>query len=329
MPPLPSGRPKPSPLEEQRVLEQMKGGGNGTITKLPALLQNKSFTRDDSQGLPHFSNSQLGMYLRCGKQYEYRYIKGIKTPPQMKLGSGKAIHNVFETNSKVKMTSGDDMPIADMLDHAATEHDKQMQDVEDETPKTIAKDKDASISIAGHYRRIYAPAITPLAAEWGFTIELDDDELGTDYLPVIGFVDASSVLPDPRKGPTEGQPIIAMEDYKKTWQRKGQLEVDVNTQLTLYDYAFNLKTGRLPDVIGLRQLGVGGPRSQKPGPFAELVLRSPAQMAPEVRGNRHKRVLNQMKAAQRAIRQGVFIPTDDPKTCSWCGYREDCQDKVV
>ena len=96
-----------------------------------------------------------------------------------------------------------------------------MSDVEDATKKEIGKDKDASVSIAGHYRRTDAPAIQPLAVEMGFSIPLEPDEEQSDYLPVIGFVDSYAVVPDSRPGPTKGQPIIALEDYKKSGKRNG------------------------------------------------------------------------------------------------------------
>ena len=298
--------------------------GNSSLI-LPALERNQSHKQE---GEAHFSYSQLNMYNRCGQQYKYRYDDGLIQPPNLKMGSGKAIHEALEYNAKHKMRVKEDMPIEQVLDTAATAHDKFMAEVEDLDRKAAGKDKDESQSIVGLYRRQQAPTITPLAAEYEFRIVLEEDETGFDYRPVIGYIDAASELPDPRDGPTKNQRIIAVEDYKKVGQKKSQLEVDISPQLTLYDYVYTLHTeGEVPDVIGLRQLGFNGPRAQSPGPYSIPIYRSPEYHTSEARTNRHKRVLNQLKQAQRAIQAGVFIAVDDPRVCSWCGYRDICQVK--
>lgn len=282
--------------------------------------------REDSGDEPHFSNSQLNMYLRCSKQYEFRYVKGLKVPPSLNMQSGKALHSVLETNSIYKIAKKEDMPIEAILDLTATEHDNAMIDV-DEVKKKIGKDKDDSLAIAGHFRRIEAPRIQPITAEYGFKIILDGDEYESEYLPVIGFIDSISQQPDPRDGPTKGQQVVGMEDYKKVGRRKSQLEVDISTQLTLYDYVYTLNVGQPPDVIGMRLLGNDGPRAQKPGPYAQLMPRSQKYMERQARKHRQDRIIDQIKRVQRAIKQAVFIPTDDASNCSWCGYRDICQDK--
>jgi len=282
-------------------------------------------------GKPHFSVSQLKTFLRCPKQYEFKYVQGLRVPPSLLLNSGKAIHATLEGNSKHKMSKKVDMDIDDMRDLQAAEHDRYTADVEDATKKEIGQDKDASLSIVGTYRRTQAPYITPIAVEYGFSVEIPealDDGLGP-LRPVIGFIDSFAQVPDTRPGPTKGQGVIALEDYKKVRKRKSQLEVDIDPQLTMYDYVYNLHTeGELTDVIGFRQLGYNGPRAQQPGPFSEPLYRSNELLEPERRRNRWTRVLNQMKNAQRQIEAGRFLPVDDPRTCSWCDYKAICQDKV-
>jgi hypothetical protein len=286
---------------------------------------------ESTREAPHFSFSQLSTFFRCPKQYEYAYIHKLRRPPELPLASGKAIHETLEHNAKYKMRTKEDMPLDSMLDLAATAHDKHFADVEGSTKAAIGIDKDENIAIAGLYRRTQAPHITPIATERQFLIELPDDEAASDYLPVLGFIDTFQQQPDPREGPTKGQPIIALEDYKrikKGGRRRGQLEVDLSPQLTLYDYVYNLHTeGLTTDVVGYRQLGYNGPRAQEPGPYASPIYRNAASLAPEARENRWRRVLNQMKQVQRIIRTGEFVATDNPMTCSWCGYRDICQSK--
>lgn len=319
-----------SPLSPPKTSGSAGSSVNSTKNNqlLPILERNRIEPKGSD---PHFSYSQLNMFNRCPQQYKYRYIDGIKTPPGLPMASGKAIHEAFEFNSKYKMRTEEDMPLSDILDAASTAHDREMQDVEDATKKAKGVDKDENAAITTLYRNRHAPAIEPIAVEYPFRVVLEDDEDGSDYLPVIGYIDSFSQLPDPRQGPTTGRNIIALEDYKrvkKGGRKRGQLEIDISPQLTLYDYVYNLSTGGLTtDVVGYRQLGYNGPRAQEPGPYVTAAYRDAAALTPEARENRWRRVLNQMKRAQRIIRSGEFMATDNPMTCSWCGYKDICQVK--
>jgi CRISPR/Cas system-associated exonuclease Cas4 (RecB family) len=292
--------------------------------ELPALAVNRS-TRETSE--PHFSISQLNMYNRCSEQYRYRYLEGLKIPPNFNMASGSAIHEALEFNGNYKLRTKEDMPIDELLDAAATSHTKFMADVEDLDTKAAGKDKDESLAIVGLYRRTQAPTIQPIAVEYPFTVVLEGDEKVESYLPVIGFVDSYAEIPDPRPY-LRNHSVIALEDYKKVNQKRTQLEVDISPQLTLYDYVYNLQTeGLTTDVVGYRQLGFNGPRANEPGPFSTPLYRNPAEMTDKKRRRRWDRVKNQIKAVQFAIKQEVFIPTDDPRVCSWCGYKDICQVK--
>jgi CRISPR/Cas system-associated exonuclease Cas4 (RecB family) len=289
----------------------------GTMTNV-TLKEKEVNKREDRE--PHFSFSQMNMWMRCGWQYYLRYILGKIDPPSIPLNSGKAIHQSLEYNGLHKLKTKEDMALADLLDIQSDAHDKYMSSLEGANKKDVGEDKDLSASILTVHRRVHAPAITPIAVEHSFRVELPDDEHGP-YLPVIGFIDAISEVPDKRPGPTGGR-IVALEDYKKVSMRKGQRDVDLSPQLTLYDYVYNLETERLTDVVGFRQLGF----TKKEGPYSEPLYRT--HLTEPKRRNRWKRVLNQLKQVQLAIQKGVFIPADDPKVCGWCGYKDICQFKA-
>jgi len=123
-------------------------------------------------------------------------------------------------------------------------------------------------------------------------------------------------------GPTAK--IIVIEDYKWVRQQRSQAEIDTTPQLDIYDLAIHEETGMTLDAIGLRQFGF-----KKEGPFANALYRSRALLTPSMRFMRWERVRQQIRAVQDAIRKGIFIPTDDSKTCSWCPYRQICQFSLV
>jgi len=277
-------------------------------------------TTSDEERKPHFSYSQMNMFQRCPKQYEYRYIKGLKMPPNIAMNSGKAIHEALEYNALHKLRTTEDIPMADLLDISGDSHDKYMGQVEDLDKKAAGTNKDENQGIVTLYRRVQAPHITPIAAEREFRIELPEDDGGI-YKPVIGFIDSLAEVPDVRPGPPGGR-IIALEDYKRVSRKKQQAEVDLSPQLTLYDYVYDTEVGQLPDVIGFRQLGF----LKRDGPYSIPMYRTPQTV--EARRKRHRRVLNQLKGVQKAIKDGNFIPVDNPQICGWCGYKDICQDKA-
>lgn len=268
------------------------------------------------------------MFQRCPRQWQYRYEKGLKRPPTTLMATGTGIHAGLEHNNLHKIDKGVDAPMDELLDVTAEEHDKAFEDVEDAKEGEQAKLKDQNVEIARFYRRVQAPHITPLRAEAAFTLHVPSDDRG-DYLPVIGYIDTSALVPDNREGPTQGQPVKALEDYKRPRQgRKGQQDVDLSIQLTLYDYVYTLLDEQ-PDVIGLRTLGFNGPRSRAiegPGPFTAPVYRSPNRMTPTARSYFHDRAMETLRGVQLLSRTGLFPPTDDPRVCSWCGYNDICQE---
>ena len=60
---------------------------------------------------PHISVSALEMHQRCPKQYEFRYVEGMKIPPGIALIRGKAFHSGVAHNYKQKIESAKDLPL--------------------------------------------------------------------------------------------------------------------------------------------------------------------------------------------------------------------------
>ena len=66
--------------------------------------------------LDHISHSQISMWLRCPRQWEYRYVAGLKIPPSGPLIVGSAYHSALEGNFIQKVSSMVDLPLSDCLD---------------------------------------------------------------------------------------------------------------------------------------------------------------------------------------------------------------------
>ena len=63
----------------------------------------------------HLSATQLNMFLRCPRQYEFRYIKGFKIPPSGAMVQSRVWHETLEANYKQKVQSDKDLPLSDMV----------------------------------------------------------------------------------------------------------------------------------------------------------------------------------------------------------------------
>jgi hypothetical protein len=126
--------------------------------------------------------------------------------------------------------------------------------------------------------------------------------IGTD--PVLGFIDVR----DP----------ISLYDYKFTKRLKTPEEVDTSIQLSVYDLATDFTS---PNMALISLI----PPNTRSEAKVLTTYRSAEQMTPAARRTRAARTIGQIQNTARAIANEIFTPVDDPRVCSWCGYRETCQ----
>lgn len=283
---------------------------------------------------PHLSYSQLGMYLRCSKQYWYRYVLGLKDPPNVSMLIGSGGHAALEWNTKTKIRTGLDAPVEAVIQKASDMMDFHMsrlpasEIVHDAEPGGL---KDKFINATKVFRVRDAPALRPLGAEVEFNLDMNQfQDANAEPLPepiriVNGKIDLvyddyTTLL----AGPTTGR--VGIDDFKYAGRKKSQAEVDLSPQLTLYAGWFKTATGKWPSKLALRQMHPG---TKQDGPDALHLLRDPLLMTGAALTRRLQRLAYQFRMAEKGIREGVFIPVDNPITCSWCGFRTRCQDSLV
>jgi CRISPR/Cas system-associated exonuclease Cas4 (RecB family) len=284
---------------------------------------------------PHFSFSQLNMFLRCSMQYYFRYVLGLKERPNLNLARGSAGHEALELNAKHKMLEKIDQPVEQILDNFSTAFDHELKDFEsgDLAPgEDPGREKDATTEILRYYRLSKrgdgAEAITPKAVELDFTIPIPPTEEHHDEIkPITGKIDIISerrriVIPN-------GRPVLRTEvlDHKFPSRKPSNVEelALLSDQLTTYDLVLT-RAGVPTTDLGFEHFI---PPTKTIGPRVEVTYRPREAMTPERRASRHQRLLYKLRQAARDIRDGRWIPVDDPKTCSWCGYRKICQDSLA
>jgi hypothetical protein len=289
---------------------------------------------DDSERrptTPHLSFSQLAMILRCGAQYRFRYVLGLKERPKVSLSIGKGGHAALEWNTKTKIRTGEDEPEEAVVQKASDMMDFYLREVplsESEVDTAPGATKDKFLAATRVYRRRDAPGITPVGAEVEFNLDMNeyvDEPLPEPIRIVNGKIDL--VYDDTTTTIGDSRLIrVGVEDTKFVMRKRSQADVNLSVQLSVYATVMHKLTGRFPTKLGYRMMHPGTTKD----PADSIVLnRDPALMTPDLLERRMKRVAFQFREAERMIRESIFIPTDDPITCSWCGYRERCQKSLV
>lgn len=261
---------------------------------------------------PHISFSQLSMFLRCSMQYKFRYVFGLKQPPVLRTAVGKGGHSALEYNGRHKMSTGQDLTIPHMLDMASTFIDIETDELEKEEKAGAGEAKDRALSSLRVYQTRDAPSVMPAGVEVEFNLDLNVEN--EEPIRIInGKIDL--VTTD-----------ASVTDYKFVSQARTQAEVDLSPQLTLYGKVFKTLTGKYPKRLGYQMFLPGSTRTP---PDSRAIERDGALMTAVEQEKRYTRIRHQFREVERAIANEHFIAVDDPKVCSWCGYRERCQGTSV
>lgn len=282
---------------------------------------------------PHLSFSQLSMYLRCSFQYRFRYGLGLKERPKVSLSIGKGGHAALEYNAKHKLRTGLDAPTEAVISKASDMMDFYLSEL---PPSEIEKDvepgetKDKFLAATRVYRVRDAEKVVPIGAEVEFNLDMNQYQPEDNPLPepirvVNGKIDL--LYDDIGTKVSHGEAVrVGVEDYKYVTRKKNINEINLSPQLTLYGMVVKQLTGKFPTKLGFRLMHPG---TKQDGPDSLVLTREPEHMTAPALTRRMARLAYQFRKAEEGIRAGIFIPTDDPISCSWCGYRDRCQNSLV
>jgi hypothetical protein len=133
----------------------------------------------------YLSPSSINTYMLCGKQFEFKYVLGEKSPPSIEMLVGSAGHEVFEQYYKDKLKGEDPLDAKLSAEFGITVLEEKA--LEDDIPFT-GKAKDNSIlelkNTVEPYIEYVAPNIMP--EENGIEKEIRYDVAG---IPIMGFID--------------------------------------------------------------------------------------------------------------------------------------------
>jgi len=178
--------------------------------------------------------SDLNLWLRCGKQYEF-YLTHGPIPPGIAARRGSSVHKAADLNHSQKITSKKDLPLNDLREAAWETFQGYIRPgnfflSKDKLGDKIQIIKEAETQTLGAvelYHKEVAPLIEPTMSEQKFEVDIGLP------LPLAGRIDADD------KG-TIVQDLKCMVTKNQHW-------ADRQIQPTVYHLGYQELTGRWPE----------------------------------------------------------------------------------
>ncbi len=241
--------------------------------------------------------TQVQMFWdKCPMQFEFRYIKGLRTPPAAAMYQGTAYHGGLEENAKHKIATGEDLPVGAVEEITAERWDNlctREAPVLDGGQEGGAL-KDQVVALASTYRTEVAPSVLPKQAELALFVEVEDAFPLACRLDLIDIDDID----------------IEHKTSKSAWSDDS---AQGNLQMTAYEYARRRSLGH-----------------ETPGGQFHIAVKTKQPKIQRIEVVKTQEQLDGFERVHRfvsgAIQAGDFPPRTDGWWCSakWCGYWERC-----
>lgn len=177
--------------------------------------------------LPEYHQSAINMFLKCPRQYMFRYMMNLRLPPKSALTMGKAFDAAVTVNFSQKIVSKTDLPVSDVADAFVTAFNKDApQTVWDEDDP--GKLKDQGVAMAKVFHEKAAPKIQPVTVQESFRLETD---AGYALGGTFDIVQEGHVVRDQKTSKAEYSPDAVSQEI----------------QPAVYSFAYEAKHGVRPD----------------------------------------------------------------------------------
>ena len=254
----------------------------------------------------NLSVSRIRMYLRCPRQFEFSYIKGIKVPPSGVLVRGSSFHESLRHNFGTKLVTGEDAPLEDLKDIYSDQFAQRIKEAELREGEKPGNLKDSGIKMVEVYRNERAPDIMPVMFEQKVELTLDGGDL---FVGVIDLVDNAKVI----------------RDFKSATKKPNDKDVHKDVQLTAYGWCYyNLTaqdgTPQLPAGYAL-EYAVHNHTAEKKGSKPRVLVQPTERTV-----NAINDFTEDVAAVRIGINAGAFPRNTNGWHCSpeYCGYWNQC-----
>jgi len=248
--------------------------------------------------LEHISISQIKTFSRCELQWYYRYIKGMKIPPNGNMICGSAAHIGFEKIYTQKMIE-DKYNLSECLD--ATAEYVDYSDVKEEIDwgeQSKSDTKDVAVGLIKCYSQLRIPDRIKQKNIEGVEIKLNATFTRSEKEKIKIKLRPDLILAD------------GVDDCKTIKRTPSKVEVADRLQTDLYKIALKKKKSNIHYLI------------KKKEPTAIVIP------CPDIDNFTIRIVQDIMfkvfRGIKGSIRSGDFIPTGltHPWACGMCGYAD-------
>jgi putative RecB family exonuclease len=244
-----------------------------------------------------FSHSQYEAFKACGRAYEFKYVKNLRTPPSPAMARGTAIHAGVET-ALIAKKEGRESSLDAMLALVSDSFDKAKEDITEWGDEDPGKLKDTAVSLYRVFHAAALPKMNPIEIEEPFVVKVGS----VTVRGIIDLVDHEKENPgDPGK--------IVVADLKTSAAKWSQNEVDKDTQLSLYTAVKGQINARIDNLVS----------TKTPAYHRLSTVRGPAD---------HRNLTEDYEQTVDLIKKGVFPMTSmDSWKCTpkWCPYWGNCR----
>lgn len=172
------------------------------------------------------SVSKINLFLRCAKQFEFKYVKKIPYPTSPILYQGRIFHSAIEHNYTQKIKSHEDLPVNDVVEAFADFYDKELlnEDVTFESKVEKGKVKDQGVLATETHHVAISPSVQPVEVECRIETKIDK----VDVVGILDVIDDKDII----------------RDNKLAGKRKSQSDLDKDLQMSMYSKMYRNKTGK-------------------------------------------------------------------------------------
>lgn len=273
----------------------------------------------------YLSVSQIEMYMRCPRQYEFRYLKDMRRLPGVSMAFGSAMHKGVEITHNHLIDHGKPAPhdavessFVDTLKFISTDisEDEWVQE-----GVTEARLTDVGTRLIRSYNTMVAPQVRPQVKDGVRGVE---KRFKTDIcsVPIVGVIDlidtntetgllstAEKELLEQQKAHVPEIMRTAVIDFKTKQKSFSQADVNNALQLTMYSYVEQVPTVRFDQFLRLKI------------PTFKRIQSTRA-------ASDYQWLKQIVVGVAKAIHAGSFPPCDPAAwACSpkWCGYWSLCR----
>ena len=231
----------------------------------------------DTTFQPYISPSRIGLWMRCPRAFELRYVEGIRSPVSPSLFLGKVVHAALETYYR-HLQLGLELAGDEIDDAVESAWDDQMRDeLLHADHEKLDKLKAQAHALVARYAESYRGVCEKvIATETPICAPLVDPETGENLgMNLYGIIDLilqeqSGDMPGSsqmntagdqrerttsiRAGARSGCGPCRVVDFKTSAQASQRCELQHELQLTGYAYLVGRITGGENPLLEIRQL---------------------------------------------------------------------------